>query len=202
VREITNKRRWRGAHGEMASWSTTERGDFARAFPLMTLCAVLSRDTAFQDAVRAVANADITTDVVARRYAPKNGRGRRAVHLVIEEAARGYVRIRTGQPERIAVELAIANVGGVAVWADSPLAVDARSRWRDAATYRHGSTQLARLGAGLCLEPSCPCAVSRDRLWCDPHAPRDADATRKLALRDMRRTLLAAADSLAVDLEG
>ncbi len=128
-------------------------------------------------------------DEVARRYAAKGGRGRRAVVEMLRIAA------AASSPQL--GKAAAMNAGSRAVWVEEPLVGRDRRRWLRTDGLQQARRDLERLGEGLCLRDGCPQRVDRRRLWCSPHEPRVlAHVERDPVHRRIRVLLNAAADAL------
>lgn len=171
----------------MEGWSPRERAAAAKAFPLDTLGAVLGRDDHFLDTVEAARRDAATIQTAARRYAPKEGRGRQVIVHMLKAAAL--------EADRRLAGLRVMNLTP-AVWVDDDPTAGERERWiREGASYRAGAIGVARRGAGFCLEASCFQQLRPRELWCWAHEPPLA-AEKDAQVRRMRVVLDGAARAL------
>jgi hypothetical protein len=146
----------------------------------------------------------IAASELAARYTPYAGRPRRAMEVLLLQAAAEFARFARYHPSEHALRLAINSIDQPSLWAmEGERPPDgARERGRDTSTFRRGAAMIARYGAGLCVRPEpvdahgrlCGVEVSRQEMWCDAHV----SDSRTVTLRDMRRVLEASADALGV----
>jgi hypothetical protein len=175
-------------HPDLADSSPKEIAADAASLPYLTLAAVLMRDESFMAAVATIRDQPQTLEAFAKRYVPKNGRGRRLIRQMLAAAA--------AEPDALHARARLGSLASWSVWADAEVDEGERVRWgRSNARYRTGAELVARRGAGICLAPSCPTAVLRRRLWCRVHAQRLA-AEREADERSMRTVLDAAGRAL------
>jgi hypothetical protein len=171
-------------HRDLRDSTPKEIAADAASLPYLTLAAVLTRDESFMAAVATIRDRPESLEAFAKRYVPKDGRGRRLIrHMLAAGAA---------EPDQLHARARLDSLAGWAVWTNAEIEEGERVRWgRSNAGYRKGAELVARRGAGTCLSPGCPIAVPGRRLWCGVHA-RLLATEREADERSMRTVLDAA----------
>jgi hypothetical protein len=130
------------ATGEPAGFLAKERAVLARHAPLRALARALAADDVFLDAVERARVGLESAEQVARRYVRRDGRPRRVMQRLVEQAA--------ASPGS-SPQLRVLSVAASATFTTAPLAESDPKRWPHARRLPKAAAMVVSLGANRCL---------------------------------------------------